>query len=338
MAALTAVGSGHAFPFGQRGPATRRDPPPSGAEDPPPSRAEGTPPSMQRRPSHPQRRPAIRGRGPPPPREEGTPPSMQRRPSHPGQRGPHHLGQKGPHHPGKRGPSHAGERGPRHPCRGDPAIHTEGIPPSTLPHTWMALAEPTRASLVMGFFLASVWQVKASHSAKGGRGFGGLWVALCLSPKQALRMRQPKQETFLPQSEGGRPARGAGVPGALRGSSAGCLLAVASPGRASSGVSSYKGRDPFRSEATLTPSRHITCLLSPLPPLGGWGCTVNVGAWPSPRLREHSSAQMGAAAGWEAAVTCWCSPCWGLRAVPCELASAPWQVGPRGALGRCLQQ
>ena len=266
MAALTAVGSGHAFPFGQRGLATRRDPPPSGAEDPPPSRAEGTPPSMQRRPSHPQRPPAIRGRGPPPPREEGTPPSMQRRPSHPGQRGPHHLGQKGPHHPGKRGPSHAGERGPRHPCRGDPAIHTEGIPPSTLPHTWMALAEPTRASLVMGFFLASVWQVKASHSAKGGRGFGGLWVALCLSPKQALRMRQPKQETFLPQSEGGRPARGAGVPGALRGSSAGCLLAVASPGRASSGVSSYEGRDPFRSEATLTPSRHITC---PYHPLGG---------------------------------------------------------------------
>ena len=158
-------------------------------------------------------------------------------------------------------------------------------------------------------------------------------MALCLSPKQALRMRQLKQETFLPQSDGGRPARGVGVPGALRGSSASCLLAVASPGRASSGVSSYEGRDPFRSEATLTPPGHLTCLLSPLPPLGGWGCAVNVGARCSPRLRELSSAQTGVAAGWAAAVTCW-----GLRAVPCELASAPWQVGPRGASGRRLQR
>lgn len=63
-----------------------------------------------------------------------------------------------------------------------------------LPHMWMAPTEPTCASPVVDFFLAYVWQVKASHSAKGGRGFGGLWAALYLSPKQAPWMRQLKRD------------------------------------------------------------------------------------------------------------------------------------------------
>ena len=76
---------------------------------------------------------------------------------------------------------------------------------------------------------------------------------------------------FSPRPEGGRPGRGAGVLHAQRGPSAGRLLAVALPGRASSGVSSYTDRDHFRSEATLMPSCHLTCLLSLLLPLGELG-------------------------------------------------------------------
>ena len=150
---------------------------------------------------------------------------------------------------------------------------------------------------------------------------------------------------FSPRPEGGRPGQGAGVLHAQRAPSAGRLLAVASPGRASSGVSSYTGRDHFRSEATLTPSRHLTCLSSPLPPLGGLGLRREHGGGQlSPRLREHSSAHTGAAAGWEAAVTCWSSPRWACGLSPTSRLLLPGKWVPEGLqdlvcgsdTGRCV--
>ena len=187
-ATLTAVGSGHTFPFGQRTPCPPGQRGPTiHAEDPLSSGAEETLPSMQRRP-------ATRGRWDPTIWGRGNPAIHAETPRHPGQRGPRH--------PGQRRPCHLGQREPRHPCRGAPRPGAEGTQPSMqrgprhpgLPHMWMALTEPTCASPVVDFFLASVWQVKASHSAKGGGGFGGLWAALYLSPKQAPWMRQLKRD------------------------------------------------------------------------------------------------------------------------------------------------
>ena len=99
-ATLTAVGSGHTFPFGQRTPCPPGQRGPTiHAEDPLSSGAEETLPSMQRRP-------ATRGRGDPAIRGRGDPAIWGR--------GNPAIHAEGPHDPGQRGPSH--------PCRGDPAI------------------------------------------------------------------------------------------------------------------------------------------------------------------------------------------------------------------------
>ena len=118
-ATLTAVGSGHTFPFGQRTPCPPGQRGPTiHAEDPLSSGAEETLPSMQRAPCHlGQRRPCHPGRGARPPGAEGTPPS----------------GAEATLPSGAEGTPPSMQRGPTTRGRGDPAIHAEGTPPSGAP-------------------------------------------------------------------------------------------------------------------------------------------------------------------------------------------------------------
>ena len=179
------------------------DPLPPGAEGTRPRGAEGTPPSMQRGPATGAEENTTQGRGDPATRERGTRPPGEEGTPPPGEEATPLPGEEGTWPPGAEEILPSGEEeilasG----AEGTPPPGAEATPPSMqrgpchlgLPHMWMAPTEPTCASPVVDFFLASVWQVKASHSAKGGRGFGGLWAALYLSPKQAPWMRQLKRD------------------------------------------------------------------------------------------------------------------------------------------------
>lgn len=111
----------------------------------------------------------------------------------------------------------------------------------------------------------------------------------------------------------------------------------------SSGVFSYKGTNPNRSESILMSSFNLNCLLSPIQSRWGLGLCREFGG--------GDAIQFIAAF----AQLCACSRCtycrgglgivpgcphahWGWGVFPIELSSSPWQAGPGGAIGLLLPQ